>query len=235
MTSADTPAADRPWRSGARAAWANRYPGAALTAFAIAMLLAYFYVEPVRDALRRVADFKEAVGWPFAIVSTALFGAVIPWVVQRLRPAYRGETRWSHLAFLSVFWGVKGFEIDWFYKLQAMLVGDSATAGVITVKVLIDQMLYVPLWAVPTTVLAYRFKDEGYDAERLRRVVFEDYGCFLGWVRAKVVPVMISNWAVWLPAVVVIYTLPQPLQLPIQNLVLCFWALLLVLQVRERV
>ena len=230
-TANPTPA--RPWRAGAEAAWANRWPGAALSAFAVTLLLAYFYVEPVRDALQRVADFKETVGWPFAIVSTALFGAVLPWLVQRLRPAYRGETRWSHLLFLAAFWGYKGAEIDWFYKLQAHLVGDAATLGIITVKVLIDQCLYVPLWAVPTTVLAYRFKDEGFDVGRLRRVIFEDHGGLGGWVRARVLPVLVSNWAVWLPAVVVIYALPQALQLPIQNLVLCFWALLLVLQVRD--
>jgi len=39
--------------------------------------------------------------------------------------------------------------------------------------------------------------------------------------------VMVSIWAVWLPAVVIIYSFPSPLQLPLFNIVLCFWCLLL--------
>ena len=38
-------------------------------------------------------------------------------------------------------------------------------------------------------------------------------------------PLVVLNWMVWLPAVVVIYCLPVPLQLPIQNLVLCLFCL----------
>ena len=56
---------------------------------------------------------------------------------------------------------------------------------------------------------------------------------FRRWYLRDVVPVMVSNWAVWLPAVFVIYVLPTPLQLPMQNVVLCFWSLVLVFQVRN--
>jgi hypothetical protein len=36
-----------------------------------------------------------------------------------------------------------------------------------------------------------------------------------------------STWAVWIPAVTIIYCLPAPLQIPLFNLVLCFWVLVL--------
>jgi hypothetical protein len=38
---------------------------------------------------------------------------------------------------------------------------------------------------------------------------------------------LLSSLGVWLPAVAIIYTLPTPLQLPLQNVVLCFFTLLL--------
>jgi hypothetical protein len=38
---------------------------------------------------------------------------------------------------------------------------------------------------------------------------------------------MIANFAVWVPAVAIIYALPTALQLPLQNLVLLFFTLLL--------
>ena len=42
------------------------------------------------------------------------------------------------------------------------------------------------------------------------------------------VPVtLMSTWAVWIPAVTIIYCLPAPLQIPLFNLVLCFWVLVL--------
>jgi hypothetical protein len=48
------------------------------------------------------------------------------------------------------------------------------------------------------------------------------------WYRRRVLPVMVSNWGVWIPAVSIIYMLPPALQLPLQNLVLCLWALMLI-------
>ena len=217
-----------PWRAGAEAAWANRWPGAALAAFAVGLLMAYHFVPLVHDALSRVAQLKLQTGFAFSMVSTALFGGVIPWLVQRLRPGPRNpDATVPVLLFFIVFWAIKGVEVDALYRLQAVVFGDNASLGTIFLKVLADQLVYVPLWAIPTSVVAYAWKDQGFSWSRLRQ------GFFVGrWYRRRVVPVLISNWAVWLPAVVVIYSLPLALQLPIQNLVLCFWSLLLVLQVR---
>jgi hypothetical protein len=47
-------------------------------------------------------------------------------------------------------------------------------------------------------------------------------------VAGEVLPITVANVAVWVPAVVAVYLLPLPLQLPMQNLVLCLWALMLV-------
>jgi hypothetical protein len=48
-----------------------------------------------------------------------------------------------------------------------------------------------------------------------------------GWYRRRVLHVLISNLGVWVPAVCIIFALPTPLQLPLQNIVLCFFSLLL--------
>jgi hypothetical protein len=41
---------------------------------------------------------------------------------------------------------------------------------------------------------------------------------------------MVANMGVWLPAVIIIYALPTPLQLPLQNIVLCFYTLIVAYQ-----
>jgi hypothetical protein len=53
-----------------------------------------------------------------------------------------------------------------------------------------------------------------------------------GWYRRRVLPLLIGNIGVWVPAVAIIYLLPTPLQLPLQNIVLCFYTLVVAHQVR---
>ncbi|MEL7088826.1 MAG: Mpv17/PMP22 family protein, partial [Planctomycetota bacterium] len=121
------------------------------------------------------------------------------------------------------------------YRLQAVWFGQGSDPGTLAKKILVDMGVYCPVWAVPSAVFAYAWAEKGFSLTRtlapIRRLGFR------GWFGRDVLPVMISNWSVWVPAVCVIYCLPLALQLPVQNLVLCFWSLLLVLQVgdsRER-
>jgi len=86
----------------------------------------------------------------------------------------------------------------------------------------LDQFVYCPLFAVPITVLVYAWIEEHYRAAPVVTDVRAGQ-----WYRRRVVPVLISNFGVWIPAVCIIYALPTPLQLPLQNIVLCFFTLLL--------
>jgi hypothetical protein len=43
----------------------------------------------------------------------------------------------------------------------------------------------------------------------------------------RVIPLMIANWVVWIPAVSLIYLFPLPLQLPLMNIILALWCLIL--------
>jgi hypothetical protein len=40
---------------------------------------------------------------------------------------------------------------------------------------------------------------------------------------------LLSGWMVWIPACSMIYLLPASLQIPLFNIVLCFWSLVLAL------
>ena len=218
-----------PWALGLAAAKRNARPGVALALFALALGLSYAFVTPVRDTMQGVADWRDTlrfpVSWLFPVVTTAIFGAIIPWVVQRLRPAETRRTRGVDLLYLTAFWAFKGAEVSLLYAGLAALLGDSAAPGVILGKIALDMGVYCPLWAVPTTVLVYAFKDAGYSWSAVRAGPLR-HG-WKAWWRWDVVPLMVNNWMVWLPAVCVIYTLPLALQLPVQNLVLCFWSLVL--------
>ncbi len=218
-----------PWRAGLLAARANVVPGVVLSFFAVGLLLAYWYLPAAGAVLERVGEWKVAGGFAFSAVSTAIFGGVLPGLVQRVRPTLRHTMPWRHLLFLTAFWAYKGVEVDLLYRLQAMWFGGGHDLATLVKKVVVDQGVYVPLLAVPPTVLAYAFKDADLSLRRTLEPIRRQG--LRGWLYRVALPVGLSNWGVWIPAVIVVYCLPLPLQLPMQNLVLCFWSLLLVLQV----
>lgn len=213
---------EAPWRSALRGARATLGPGLVLQVGALALVLAYYNHAATRAALERLAAFRAETGFAFGIVSTGLVGGLIPFLYLRCRRATRGRYTWAQGAGLMAFWAYKGWEIEIFYRFLARIVGERADVATIATKVAIDQFFYCPLFAVPATVLVYAWIDARYDASIPAEDFREPH-----WYRRRVLPILISNLAVWIPAVCLIYALPTPLQLPMQNLVLCFFTLLL--------
>ncbi len=217
-----------PLRQGLDAAWANLVPGLILQALALVIVLAYFFWPPAGAMLGRVAETKLRLGYLFSLPSTAFFGGVLPFFFLRFQKNGREEHPLSHLAFYAIFWAIKGFEVDTLYRLQARLFGDDCEVTTLACKVMVDQFVYVPIWAAPSMVLCYLWKDSGYSLktwrERLGRHVF----------KRRVLPLLLANWLVWVPAVAIIYCVDLPLQLPLQNLVLCMWCLMVSFMTRRK-
>lgn len=212
---------EAPWRVGWRSARVNVLPAIALQIVALALVVAFYQHAPTRDALTRPAKWRTEVGFTFAVISTALFGGFLPFLYLRARTATRARFSWIQGAAITAFWGYKGLEIDLFYRFLAWFVGEGHDLRTIGTKMVIDQLIYCPLLAVPLTVLVYYWSETGFSAAAVIKSLRAP-----GWYRRKVLPLLISNLGVWVPAVCIIYALPTPLQLPLQNLVLCFFTLL---------
>lgn len=218
-----------PLRQSLRAARANLGPGLALQAFATALVAAYYLHAPSRTALERLAAFRTEVGLPFALVSTALFGAVIPFVVLRLSVAGRRRYGLAQMLVLTAFWAYKGLEVSVFYALQAQWFGEGKDVATIILKTLNDQFVYCPLLAVPATWFVYAWVEHGFSGEHLAAEWRRP-----GWYGRCAMPLLVATWAVWVPAVAIIYLLPTALQLPLQNVVLCFFTLLVIFMTQRR-
>ena len=214
------PSPDSPWRTGLRGARANLLPGLALQAGALALAVAYYRHDATRELLGRLAAWRVETGFAFSFVSTALFGAVLPLLYLWSRSATRTRYRASQAAAIIAFWAYKGVEVDALYRLMAFLFGAGHDVRTIAVKTFFDQFVYCPFFAVPLTVLIYEWIESRFD----RRAVLADLRAG-GWYRRRGMAVLISSFGVWLPAVCIIYALPTPLQLPLQNLVLCVYTL----------
>lgn len=219
---------EAPWRSGVRSARANLWPGLVLQVAALALVLAYYRDDMTRAALGRVVEWREDVGVLLSILSTGFFGGLLPMIYLKLGRATRERFTMEQAGVITAFWAYKGFEVDLLYRLLARFVGEGHDFGTIAIKTVIDQFVYCPLIAVPVTVLFYEWVTARFDGAAVKADVQAG-----GWVWRRVVPVLVSNLGVWLPAVCIIYALPTALQLPLQNLVLCFFTLLVAHQMRR--
>jgi hypothetical protein len=210
---------------------ANLLPGSVIICVVIAVTIGYFSWPPVTQLLDAWQQWQEHGGVLAAMLTTALAGAVLPALVQRLMGMKQSS---AVVTFLALFWATKGIEVRYLYRLQEWLFGPSlGTDGSMIVstvvqKVLFDQYVYVPVWAVPSLAVAYLLA--------AHEVRFRQAWAALNgrWVRTQLLPLLLANQFVWVPAVTFIYLLPLGLQVPIQNLVLLFWSLVaLVLSARQ--
>lgn len=213
---------EAPWKAGLRSARANLVPGLVLQAFALVVVLGYYFHAPIRSGLTGLADLRNDTGVAFDIVSTGIFGGLIPLLYLKAAPSTRAHIAWTQGLALTLFWAYKGLEIGAWYAVMARFFGSSTGIGTITAKSLIDQFVYCPLWAIPSTALFYLWCKTGFNF----RAVVDDVRA-PRWYARRVLPLLCANIGVWLPLVFIIYALPTPLQLPMQNIVLCFFTLML--------
>ncbi len=224
---ASLPSTAAPWRSGLRGARANLWPGLALQLAALALVLAYYNEPRVHALLTRLVEVRQSAGLAYGMASTALFAGVLPFLYIRLECGIAGrkpQYSWIQGLLLTAFWTYKGLEIDVWYRLLAHFFGTGHSPATITLKAFFDQFVYCPIFAIPTVAAAYQ-------AVRGRNRFLADIRT-AGWYRRQVLPILISNWAVWVPTVMIIYSLPTPLQLPLQNIIIWFYTLIVAHQTR---
>ena len=211
-----------PWKTGLRGARANLLPGLALQVVALIVVLAYYHHAPTRAAFEQLTTFRARTGFGFGIVTTGVFGGLLPFLYLRMLHGATCQFSWRQGLLLTAFWGYKGLEVELWYRLLARVIGTGHDVLTIVIKSFLDQAVYCTVLAIPLTVLFYQWNAPGISL----RAVTADLRT-PSWYARRVLPTLIANAGVWTPAVAIIYSLPTPLQLPLQNLVLMFFTLLL--------
>src|SRR5574343_371439 len=153
---------ESPWKTGLRSARATALPGAVLVSAAVAVVVAYYQSETFHGLLEHVAAFRVRWGVLYSICATALFAGVIPFLYLHFSRSTAAAHPWRHLIFFALFWGWKGAEVDYFYRLQGYLLGTDLSCDTIGKKLLFDQLVYNGLFAAPYGVLIYDWKDANY-------------------------------------------------------------------------
>ncbi|MEO7165802.1 MAG: Mpv17/PMP22 family protein [Spartobacteria bacterium] len=208
---------------GWEAARANLVPALLLQALMLALLVGYYWSPAVAQMLEALAQFKLRHGFTFVVLAAIAAGAIVPEIFlvlffQRGRPNRRNL---RNLLFTIPIWALDGSLVDLLYRGEAAWLGNVVTFPVVLGKIAIDQFGYNPLFAAPFGVLTYEWKNSGFTFESLvRAFTWEHY-------REKIVPTLLATWAVWIPVMAMIYSLPLSLQFPLFGLALVFWVLLL--------
>lgn len=199
----------------------NRVPAVILQLFAAALLALYFLVPDLRGSFEAVGQLKASGGAWFAIVSTAIFGGLIPWGVMVYRGRISRGERGKHLVFFLFFWALQGAAVDWLYTQQTVWFGSGTSLKVLLTKMVVDQGPYNLIWATPNSLILYGWKNAGFSWRAFRQ---QNPPSLLAH---RFLTIQISAWVVWVPSVLMIYSLPPDLQIPLFNLVLCFFSLVL--------
>ena len=209
-----------PWRIGARAARANLVPGLVLQVAAAVFVLAYYRSAGFHAWLQHVADWQDRYGITFTMLTRVVFNGLVPAAFCALVPELRQQRPWAALGFGVAWWAFMGANTHPFYHFQAWLWGTEATLRTVILKTAFDMLVYSPVYASPITALAHLWQDHGYSWRVTRRQLGP------GWYRRLVLPKQVHGWTFWAPALLVLYSLPTALQMPLSALLGCCWALM---------
>lgn len=209
------------WSTSVQGVRANLVPGLALWFVGLGVVWLYYFVDSTEGLFLTITDLKVRHGYAYSGVATALFGGLIPfaylWCSKRVPPGC--ALAWA--LFYVIYWAIRGIEVDALYRLQAWFFGNDTQWQTILTKVLVDQFIYCPFWSAPVTAICFGWRDSGFSWTRFKPRLTSRFFLF------DIPSVLLSIWIVWIPATAIIYALPLPLQIPLFNLVLCFFVLLI--------
>ncbi|MBJ2137498.1 hypothetical protein JEU11_13640 [Paraglaciecola chathamensis] len=203
-----------------RALKLNFVPAVCLQVIALGIGLSFFYWPASQPVFNFFAELKAQYGVGYAIASTALFGGLLPYLYLLLS----GQVHFKplrQLLFYCVLWAAMGWLVDEFYSLQITLFGSDTDVTTLIKKMAFDQFVFSALLTCPLLTLCYHYKDAQFNLKST--IMSLDKRLFLLYLPTTI----ITNWLVWIPSVFLIYLMPPMLQIPLFNLVLCFFVLVL--------
>lgn len=176
----------------------------------LALVLAYYQIDAARAVFDQVAAFKLKTGVTFAAIATVFSGFLLPELIKRLvRSNDLATPSAAELAHQCIMWTWVGILVDRFYALQGVLFGDSATAGTLVIKVLVDQFLFTPLICLPLISLWFMLFEANYQPRRF----FQQFS--FKTLRSRVVPLWAACLCFWPIMLCIVYSLPSALQFPL--------------------
>jgi hypothetical protein len=201
-----------------------------IQAIALGSVVAYYRIDTAAGFFATMAGWKAHGGLLFAALANLVSGGVLPELLKRcFRPSTIAPPKPLELAHQFVMWAVLGIAVDVFYGLQSHLFGNGTDAVTLFVKVVVDQLVFTPLVALPFIVgwfalYEVRYRPRAWLAAMLTRNTVL-HGLQL-WITC------LSFWPVML---LIIYSLPHELQFSLYLFGNAAYSILLIFIARRRV
>jgi hypothetical protein len=198
---------------------ANIKPAIYLQILAVSIALCYFYVPASEPVFSLLGNLKASYGSLYAVISTAIFGGLIPYLIMLATKQIHFKPV-AQLVFYCILWAILGFIIDHFYQFQGYLFGNNGDVSTIIKKVVLDQFGFNVLVGAPFVTIAFLLRDNQFNIKSwlssINKKLFTE----------EIPVVLASTWIVWIPSVSVVYAMPSNLQIPLFNIVLCMFVLI---------
>lgn len=178
----------------------NLIPGAVICSLGCAIVMTYYLSQEAKMTFDKIAMLQKSGGILFSILSTSLFGGILPSVflwVRGMLPA----PRLLNLGYAAFCWGQFGSSEIVLYLLQAALFGEEASATVVVKKTVFDQFIAVPLVYTPNGYIWLNIPQYKYSIGALVDSI-SNWQKFAITICGQQVATMI----VWIPAKAIVLT-----------------------------
>ena len=212
-------------RAGAAAARATLVPALIVWSMMGLLAIAYYSVPASQPVFVALTDLQRRMGLLFPFLGMGLAVGLLTETIKVITARPR-RWRWENTinaTFNLLVFGVLGVLQNYFYILQGRLFGTGNTLSVLVPKVLVDQFVWTVFFANPYQTVLYLWRNLDFSFDRVWRQVRP---VKLFWGR-RVLPVLVTNWAFWIPMVSIVYSFPGDLQLPLAILAVTIWVFLL--------
>jgi hypothetical protein len=188
---------------------------------ALLLVLAFFWIDAVRNVCAHLAELKARFGVVYSIIVGAIAGGIVPEFAKviALNDRKFDRKRIDTIIFHTCFFAFIGLLTDGLYRGLTLLFGDAGDMVTAIKKMLTDQFVFTPLVGMVIGAAIFRLRTLRWKPIALIR----ELG--LRWYLTRVITLMIPCWAYWIPMTLMIYTLPKDLQFSLFALALAAWSL----------
>ena len=212
-------------RIGINAAKKTFKPALWIWAAMISIALLYYLVPASHAAFDTLVKLQERTGVLFASVGMGLSVGIL---VEFIRVGISREKRWTrentgNAVFNFIIWSIMGTTQHYRYAWQVEVFGAGNSFPELVTKVSFDQFVWTVLFANPYQSILYLWKNNGFSW----KAVFRQASPFRTFWGTRMLPMLISNWAFWIPMAFLVYFFPPELQIPMAILAVTIWVTLL--------
>lgn len=192
----------------------------------MALIAVLFYAVPASHVFfASLIHLQEIMGPYFPTIGMGISVGIL---VETVKVMTSENKRWSRentvsAVFNFILFGLMGLSTYYRYPLQDAWFGSGNSLGILAAKVAFDQFIWTVFLANPYQCLGFLWKNNGFSFSAVKQRIFP-VRTFWG---TQMLPVLVANWAFWIPMAFMVYSFPPELQLPISILAITIWVMLL--------